>query len=62
MALAVMQAQNNCGTWRNIRVPAVAVVMTLKMFGCKATSWDCWYTERDAKLDLHGMGPAALKR
>eukprot|EP00959_Pyramimonas_sp_CCMP1952_P153013 3200862-Pyramimonas_sp.AAC.1 len=62
MALAFMQAQNNCGTWRSIRGPAGAVVMTLKRFGWKATSWDCWYTECGAKLDLHDMGPAALKK
>eukprot|EP00959_Pyramimonas_sp_CCMP1952_P383766 8042555-Pyramimonas_sp.AAC.1 len=53
MALAFMQAQNQLRTWRGVRGPAGAVVMTLKRLNWTTASWDCWITERGAKLNLH---------
>eukprot|EP00959_Pyramimonas_sp_CCMP1952_P350731 7348240-Pyramimonas_sp.AAC.1 len=62
MASAFMQAQNQLRTLRGVRGPAGAGVMTFKRLNWTTTSWDCWITERGAKLNLHDIGPAALRR
>eukprot|EP00959_Pyramimonas_sp_CCMP1952_P408458 8560559-Pyramimonas_sp.AAC.1 len=36
--------------------------MTLKRLGRCAFAWGRWVTGRGAALDLHGLGPATLKK